>query len=92
MQLSVHTPVITFAQYWSHRFTQTSHHITKIAVHYENIHVLSGHSLEGTHLLESSSMIVPLGHVHTPLQTCGQDIKLNLLAQVVAHSGSSPHF
>ena len=52
-------------------------------------YVLSGHSLEGTHLLESSSMIVPLGHVHTPVQTRSKGLKKNLLAQVVGNS--SPH-
>ena len=60
-------------------------------MHANRIHLLSGHSLGGTHSLESSSMIVPAGHSHTPLQTCGQIIKLNLLAHVVAHVGSMPH-
>ena len=35
-------------------------------------------------------MIVPSGHSHTPLQTLEQNLKSNLLAQVVAHSGFSP--
>ena len=53
-------------------------------------YILSGHSLAGTHSLESSSMIVPAGHSHTPLQTLEQALKLNLLAHVVAHLGSIP--
>ena len=54
-------------------------------------YILSGHSFAGTHSLESSSMIVPAGHSHTPLQIIGQNLKSNLLVHVVAHLGSIPH-
>ena len=54
--------------------------------------ILSGHSLGGTHLFETSSMTVPLGHSH-PLttQTAGQGLGMNLLLHVVAQRGSAAH-
>ena len=70
-----------------------SYDIVYNAYHNQITDILSGHSLEGTHSLESSSMIVPAGHSHTPfaLQPSRQALKLNLLAHVVAHVGSIPH-
>ena len=79
------------------RFVAISHsydiEIITNVYHNQITDILSGHSLEGTHSLESSSMIVPAGHSHTPvaLQPLGQSLKPNLLAHVVAHVGSIPH-
>ena len=83
--------------YALHRFVAISYsydiELITNAYHNQITDILSGHSLEGTHSLESSSMIVPAGHPHTPiaLQTSEQTLKPNLLAHVVAHVGSIPH-
>ena len=46
-------------------------------------YVLVGHSSGGTHIFESSSMTVPLGHSHPPTtQILGQGLGRNLSSQV----------
>ena len=51
-----------------------------------NFILLSGHSLMGTHLFESSSMTIPVGHSHPSItQIAGQAINVNLLVHVAAH-------
>ena len=47
-------------------------------------YILVGHSSGGTHILESSSMTVPVGHSHPPTtQILGQGLGMNLSLQVV---------
>ena len=54
--------------------------------------ILSGHSLGGTHLFESSLMTVPGGHSQPPTtQTTEQGVFMNLLVHVVAQLGWVAH-
>ena len=44
----------------------------------------------GTHLFESSSMTIPVGHSHPPKkQIKGQALNVNLLVHVTAHPGGA---